>query len=107
VIEVQHSQQGHSNKVLSTEMTRHMLTVQISNWALGPAIDGEGHAARFAHGGAAIGFRCYLIGYCHRGQGAIVMTNGDRGDHLCVKILHSIARAYAWPDYYHYLDQSV
>lgn len=42
--------------------------------------------------------------YCERGQGAIVATNGERGDWLCVEILHSLARVYEWLDYYHYLD---
>lgn len=107
VMDVQQSQQGQSNKVLSPDMIAQMLTVHISNWALGLAIDGEGQVARFAHGGAAVGFRCYMVAYCQRGQGAVVMTNGDRGDHLCIEVLHSLARAYGWPDYYHYQDKIV
>ena len=107
VIDVQQSQYGQSNKILSSNMTKQMLSVQISNWALGFAIDGEGAAARFAHGGAALGFRCYMVAYCQRGQGAVIMTNGDRGDHLCIEVLHSLARTYRWPEYYHYLDNSV
>jgi CubicO group peptidase (beta-lactamase class C family) len=106
VMDVQHSQQGQSNKVLSPSMIAQMLTVQISNWALGPAIDGVGHVARFAHGGSAVGFQCYMVAYRERGQGAVIMTNGDRGDHLCVEVLHSIARTYCWPEYYHYLDNA-
>lgn len=107
VIDMQRSQQGQSNKVLSSDMTKQMLSVQSSNWALGLAIDGAGAAARFAHGGATLGFRCYMVAYCQRGQGAVIMTNGDRGDHLCVEGLHSLARTYDWPEYYHYLDNIV
>jgi CubicO group peptidase (beta-lactamase class C family) len=107
MLEVQRSQLGQSNQVLSAGLANEMLTIQISNWALGFAIDGEGEAARFTHGGAELGFRCYLVGYRHRGQGAVVMTNGDRGDHLCIEILHSIARAQNWPAYYHYQDSIV
>ena len=107
VLDVQHSQQGQSNKVLSPAIIAQMLTVQIGNWGLGVALDGEGDVIRFAHGGTAIGFQCYMVAYRARGQGAVVMTNGDRGDHLCVELLHSLARTYGWPDYYHYLDNIV
>lgn len=54
-----------------------------------------------------MGFRCYMVGYCDQGYGAIVMTNGERGDHLCVEVLHSIARVYGWSAYYHFLDNTV
>jgi CubicO group peptidase (beta-lactamase class C family) len=107
VIDVQQSLHDHSNKVLTVDTIREMLSIHIGNWALGVAIDGHGDVSRFSHGGAQVGFRCYMVGYCHRGQGAIVMTNGERGDHLCVEVLHSIARAYGWPNYYHFLDNTV
>ncbi len=107
ILDIQRSLLGQSNQVLSAGLIDQMLTVQISNWALGFAIDGQGDAARFTHGGAELGFRCYLVGYRYRGQGAVVMTNGDRGDHLCIEILHSIARAQNWPAYYHYQDAIV
>jgi CubicO group peptidase (beta-lactamase class C family) len=104
VIAVQHARAGANPTLLTRELTQQMLTPQISNWGLGPAIDGVGVTARFAHGGGKIGFRSSMVGYCERGQGAIITTNGERGDQLCVEILHSLARAYDWPDYYHYLD---
>lgn len=104
IIAIQHSYTQGTNPFLSPELTRTMLTPQISNWGLGPAIDGSGTTARFAHGGAVLGFRSYMVAYRERGQGAVITTNGERGDHLCVELLHSIARAYTWPDYYHYLD---
>jgi hypothetical protein len=40
-----------------------------------------------------------LFAYFDRGQGAVVMTNGDRGDNLFNEILRSIAREYGWADY--------
>jgi CubicO group peptidase (beta-lactamase class C family) len=105
VIAVQRARAGSSTTLLTQELTRQMLTPQIGNWGLGTAIDGAGATARFTHGGGKIGFRSYMAAYCERGQGAIITTNGERGDHLCVEILHSLARAYSWPDYYHYLEK--
>jgi CubicO group peptidase (beta-lactamase class C family) len=98
-------QQGSS--ILSQVIARRMLEVQMSNWALGWAIDGTEQMARFAHGGGKVGFRCSIVGYCHDRHGAVIMTNGERGDHLCVEILHSLARAYQWLEYYHYLDKAL
>ena len=37
-----------------------MLKKQFEGWGLGVAVEGEGAAARFAHGGANEGFRCLL-----------------------------------------------
>jgi hypothetical protein len=59
---------------------------------------------RFTHGGAALGYRSYFVAYCERGQGAVLLTNGERGDHLCIEILHALARNYDWPEYYHFMD---
>jgi CubicO group peptidase (beta-lactamase class C family) len=105
VIAVQRSRAGVGTTLLTRELTEQMLTPQISNWGLGAAIEGKGATARFAHDGGKLGFRSYMVGYCERGQGAIITTNGERGNHLCVEISHSLARAYDWPDYYHYLDK--
>ena len=98
-----HAKEAHA--VLVPELVKQMFSPQISNWGLGVAIDNAGATARFAHGGAVIGFRSYLVAYVERGQGAVITTNGDRGDELCVEILHSLARVYNWPEYYHYLDK--
>ncbi len=104
VLAVQHAHAGHDVPFITREITQQLCTPQISNWGLGPAIDGNGATARFTHAGGKLGFRSYMVGYCERGQGAVIATSGERGDHLCVEIAHSLARLYDWPDYYHYLD---
>lgn len=93
VIDLQQSPHGQSNRVLTAAMVRQMLVIQISNWALGIAIDSTSAATCFAHGGASIGFRSALVGSCTTGQGAVAITSGERGDHLYVEILHSLVRA--------------
>ena len=99
VVEIQKSLAGKSNRILSPEMTRQMLTPQVGGWGLGLALAGEGAAARFSHGGANEGFRCLLIGYNSTGQGAVVMTNSDGGSGLGEELLRSVAREYGWADY--------
>lgn len=98
-IELQQSLQGKSNKVLTQEMTRQMLTKQIGEFGLGIQLGGKEKVVSFSHGGSNEGFRCMLFAYLESGQGAVVMTNGDRGDNLVSEILRGIAREYGWPDF--------
>jgi len=98
-IELQHSNAGQSNKVLSAETTEEMLTAGIGNWGLGPGVQGSGDSLSFSHGGANEGFRCFLFAYAETGQGAVVMTNSDAGGRLGAEMIGSIARAYDWPNF--------
>lgn len=98
-IEIQKSLGGKSNKVLSREITRQLLTPQVGGWGLGFGLPGKGPSARFSHGGANEGYRCQLVAYTNTGQGAVVMTNSDRGSSLADEVLRSIAREYGWVDY--------
>jgi CubicO group peptidase (beta-lactamase class C family) len=97
-VELQRSRAGRSNRVLSRSMTNAMLTRQFGDFGLGLALGGEGGAAHFGHDGGNAGFRCRLFAYAETGNGAAIMTNGDRGDALADEILRGIAREYGWPD---------
>jgi len=99
VLEIQNSLHGKSERVLSREMTRKMLTPQIENSGLGLFVDGTDRARRFTHTGSNVGFKSYLVGYFDSGQGAVVMTNSENGAQLILEILRSIAAEYGWPDY--------
>jgi len=99
VIEIQRSLHGQSEKVLSQEITRQMLTPQMENSGLGLFVDGVGRTPRFSHSGSNVGFKSYLVGYFDSGQGAVVMTNSETGAQLILEILRSIAAEYGWPDY--------
>ena len=98
-IEIQRSLAGKSNRVLSQKMARQMLTAQVGGWGLGFGLPGKGPSARFNHGGANEGYRCLLVAYKSTGQGAVVMTNSDRGSSLADEVLRSIATEYGWVDY--------
>ncbi len=95
--ELQKAKAGKSKKVLSREMVSRMLTEQTGNWGLGLELEGKGQAALFRHGGSNEGFRCVMVAYIETGQGAVVMTNSDRGGALAGEILRSLAREYGWP----------
>lgn len=99
-IEIQNSQAGKSNKVLSQKMTKAMLTPGIEAFGLGLFL-GEASDARpnFYHGGGNHGFRNMMFAYNATGQGAVVMSNGDNGDPLAREVLQAIAREYGWSNY--------
>src|SRR5277367_4822446 len=99
-IEVERSLAGKSNVVLSTEMTRQMLTAGQGSWGLGPETGGTATDPLFRHGGVDAGFECLMVAYENRGEGAIVMTNAQGGGVLAMEIMRSIAAEYEWPNYY-------
>jgi len=102
-IEIMRSRAGQSNKVLSQEMVNQMLAPQIdmegpSRMGLGFPLQGEGQGLLFWHtGGNDPGFLSLLIAFPESGQGAVIMTNGTRGQELASEIVSSIAEEYGWP----------
>ena len=98
-IEVQNEYVGKSNKILSQQMVREMLTPQKDDWGLGFALESPGHKARFAHGGQNAGYRCDLEAYAELGPGLAVMTNSDGGEFLIQELLRGVAKEYSWPDF--------
>ena len=99
VIEIQKSNEGRSNRILSKEMTKIMLSPQVENVGLGVFVDGQGPSARFNTAGSNVGYKCYAVGYLQSGQGAVVMTNAENGAQLGFEILRSISAEYGWSDF--------
>ena len=99
-IEVQKEHAGESNKILSKEMARQMLSPQKDHWGLGFAIGDPGPKLLFGHGGSDEGFESRLEAYTELGQGIAIMTNGARGDELIREVLCAVAEEYGWPDFH-------
>ena len=98
-IEIQNDYAGKSNKILSQEMARQMLTHQKDAWGLGVNLSKAGQPLRFGHGGSNEGFQCDLQAYVDSGQGIAIMTNADGGTALIGEIERAVAREYGWPDF--------
>jgi CubicO group peptidase (beta-lactamase class C family) len=98
-LEVQGSLAGRSNRILSTTLTREMLTRQAGDYGLGFGLQIGNGWTGFSHGGANEGFRAMFFAMAENGSGAIVMTNGDNGAILAGEIMRAIARVYDWPTY--------
>jgi CubicO group peptidase (beta-lactamase class C family) len=82
---------------LSPATVRAMLTPGSGGWGLGVQVVGEGEGLAFMHGGANEGFRAQLILYPRRGNGIVVMSNGDNGGDVVEAVTQAVGRAFGWP----------
>jgi CubicO group peptidase (beta-lactamase class C family) len=98
-IALQQAWKGKAGGLVSAATAREMFERQIGEWGLGFELQGQGRALRFRHIGDNPGYKAVLIAYPDTGQGAVILTNGDRGSRLIDEILLSVAAAYQWPDY--------
>jgi Beta-lactamase/Domain of unknown function (DUF3471) len=96
-MELQKIAAGKSTKVLSATLAREMLQRQYEQWGLGVAIEGNGAATRFTHGGANEGFRATMSAYTLTASGVVVMTNADSGAPIAAELIRAVAREYRWP----------
>ncbi len=96
-IELMRSHEGKSDRMLSQALAREMFTPQTGGFGLGIGVDDDGGNRLYAmHAGATEGFRSLLVFYAKRGQGAVIMTNGDGGELLAEELLRSLSREYGW-----------
>lgn len=107
-IKVMQSNAGQSDEVLSQAMAIEMLTHQIDDRGLGPLVyDDGGDLFYFMHPGANDGYKSVLVAYPQRGQGVVILTNGDNGDLLWREILNSVSIEYGWVKNYTALYASI
>lgn len=86
-----------SDAVLSQAGAIQMLTPQIEDRGLGPVMHDDGSDRfYFMHPGANDGYKSVLVVYPQRGQGVVILTNGDNGDALWREILNSVSIEYGW-----------
>lgn len=98
-IAVMQAANGQTRAPLTPRIAQQMLTPAIASMGLGLGVHGEGARFLVDQSGATAGYRAYMAGYPHRGQGVIIMTNGDGGKDLIDEICRSLAQAYTWPDF--------
>ena len=95
LIEMQQSLKGKANHVLSTEMTRTMLTAVKGGYGLGVEVSSSKDVLHFSHGGSNSGFRTHYFADSE-GNGAVIMTSSDGGDVLIGDFLRAVAAEYGW-----------
>jgi CubicO group peptidase (beta-lactamase class C family) len=100
--------QGRSSVLLSQAAVRKMFEPQVDldpkllgmplAEGLGVLLHGQGEDLSFLHPGDNWpGASCWLVGLPELGKGAVIMTNGVKGNLLAMEILKAIADEYGWP----------
>ena len=95
---IQQSLAGKTNSLISSNLTRVMLTDQKGGDGLGVFLTGSGKALRFGHGGRDEGFDTAMQACAETGQGAVIMINANDDSGALAKIVEAIAKAYHWPE---------
>lgn len=99
LLSIMRSFAGDGQALLKRDTAQEMLTVQIGQLGLGLSLEGTGDDFAFSHGGASDGYRCFMLAYPARGEGAVIMTNSDAGQGLYLEVLRGLASEYGWSSY--------
>jgi CubicO group peptidase (beta-lactamase class C family) len=99
LISLQKAVGGKTDQALTPPAARTLLTPVMNHYALGFDIAGSGTATTFAHGGHNQGYQNTMVAYTGRGDGAVVMTNGDNGDEVARALVRAVAKEYGWPSF--------
>lgn len=103
-IEIMRARSGEPGAVFSKETADLMLTPQIAinesfDMGLGFMLrDEEGDLSLMHGGGNQPGFLSLLVAMPDRGQGVVIMTNGENGHELATEIVFSVIDEYGWPE---------
>lgn len=101
IIELQKSYHNKSNKIISQNLTKKMLSPHVSKqYGLGVFMrEKDGEINYFGHLGDNRGFFAGFISHMTDGYGAVAFTNSQNGAQLIREIFHGIAKVYEWEKY--------
>ena len=99
-IDVQQTLKGESNKVLSQEMAKRMVTPVKNEDFIGLGLFMEDHEGDiyFGHGGWDEGFSSEMKAHRDKGYGIVVLTNSNHPQFIG-EVMRSVARVYNWDHY--------
>ena len=97
-IQVQRALTGAPDALLSARTTRLMLTPRRDNYGLGVISGDDSKHPWFTHNGGNYAFPSLFVAY-DKGDGAVIMSNGQNGFEVEIDLLRSIAQEYDWPDF--------
>lgn len=99
LIEVQKAATADKGALLTRQTAMSILTQRPnSSMGLGFALENGSGGLMFNHSGSTFGYKSYVTAYRDRGQGVVVMANGDNGLALIMEVVRAVAKVYGWPD---------
>jgi len=100
LIALHNGYRGRGPALLKTATVRMLIQPRAPGpYGLGFETSGTGKTFRLGHGGSSEGYKAQYWIYPANGDGAVVMTNGERGLGLVLELLRSISSVYGWPDF--------
>jgi CubicO group peptidase (beta-lactamase class C family) len=95
---IQDALAGKPGAIVSPSTAHEMLQPVLGFYALGFAIAGNGPNRYFSHPGVNAGFVAFLFAY-EKGDGVVLMTNGQNSKALGLEIIHALAKQYGWTEF--------
>jgi CubicO group peptidase (beta-lactamase class C family) len=87
---------GEPGALLSRALAHEALTPGVGSWGLGFGARADGDDIQYQHGGSNIGYKSVAVAWVGRGDGVVVMTNGERGGQLRRELVRAIFTEYGW-----------
>jgi CubicO group peptidase (beta-lactamase class C family) len=95
---IQDALAGKPGAIISPSTAHEMLQPVLGFYALGFAIAGNGRNRYFSHPGVNAGFVAFLFAY-EKGDGVVLMTNGQNTKVLGLEIIHTLSKQYGWTEF--------
>jgi CubicO group peptidase (beta-lactamase class C family) len=95
---IQDALAGKPGAILSSSTAHEMLLPVRGFYALGFAIAGNGSNRYFSHPGVNTGFVAFFFTY-EKGDGVVLMTNGQNTKTLGMEIVHALSKRYGWTEF--------
>ncbi len=96
LLEIRKGWQGHSD-VFTQESIRGLLETPIDGHAYGFRLIGEADRVFMTHYGGTLGYRAGMTLNLESGDGAVYLTNSDKGSDLGLEFLRAVSSTYRWP----------
>jgi len=96
ILAIQKSRSGDNKQLLNKTTVDQMLTIHKGDWGLGPILSEHEKGLIFVHGGKNAGFTNNFSAYVDRGDGLVIMANGDNAGPLIAELKVAISSHYHW-----------
>lgn len=96
LIEIRKGSRGDS-KIFRRADIAELLAKPIDEHAYGFRLIGDGEEVFITHYGGTMGYRAGMTLNLRSGDGAVYLSNSDKGSELGVEFLAAVARVYDWP----------
>jgi len=94
IMHMQSIMAGADNGILKKSTVEAMFSMHRENWGLGPALFEVDNQLAFEHGGKNLGFTNSFAAFVNKGEGIVVMSNGDNGGAVIPDIMTAISEYY-------------